>query len=313
LTLCQHLGVDEDTCLDEYFDVDLRHLKAGSNTKSLFGNSGGREPYNVAPHARPFAGVTEVKQIEQFRWPTVAELDFRSLDQQLDALHREYAIVIGNSTSVFCELCDFFGMETALTHMHDSPRLVEATVARMEQFYLEYCRVLFETASGRADIVYTWDDVASQRGMIFSPELWRRFFKPTHQKMFALAKSHGLNVWMHSCGNPTAIMPDLIDMGLDIWETVQAHLPGNEPALLKKEYGRHLTFCGAINTQRTLPFGVEADVRREVRERIKVLGEGGGYICRSDHTVKCDTPPRNIAAYVDEAEKFRFPGCTCGA
>lgn len=310
-SLCRHLGIAPGTDFDEYFDIDCRHVGAGTKMKSLFGNSGSQEPYNT-PHARPFAHATHVSEIERFRWPSIDEIDFACLDPQLRRLGSEYAVVLGNWTSVFCEVCDFFGMETALVNMYENPALIEAVVARMEAFYLEYCRRLFAAAAGRADIFHMWDDFASQRGMIFSPALWRRLFKPTYQRMFALAKSHGLYVWFHSCGVFTDVLPDLVDIGMDVWETVQAHLPGNEPARLKQDYGRHITFCGAINTQQTLPFGTEEDVRREVRERIRVLGEHGGYICRSDHVVKRETPPRNIVAYVDEAKNFRLPGRTLG-
>jgi uroporphyrinogen decarboxylase len=308
--LRRYLGLAPGASLDDWFDVDFRHLEAGSKTKSLFGNSGSQEPYGLNPEARPFSHATQVKDIERFAWPSIDGIDFHHFDRDLDALRAEYAIVVGNWTSVFCEVCDFFGMETALMHMYENPALIEATVARIEDFYLEYCRRLFDAAAGRADIFHMWDDFASQRGMIFSPEMWRRYYKPTYRKMFALAKSRGLYVWFHSCGAFPEVLPDLVDIGMDIWETVQAHLPANDPASLKKQYGGRITFCGAINTQQTLPFGTEEAVRREVRDRIRILGANGGYICRSDHVVKRETPPRNIAAYMDEARNFRFPGCT---
>jgi len=101
-------------------------------------------------------------------------------------------------------------------------------------------------------------------------------------------------------------MGDLIDIGMDVWETVQAHLPGNEPDVLKGEYGDHITFFGGISTQTTLPFGTTDDVRREVRERIRVLGKNGGYICGPDHGIMPDVPMENVLAMYDEARKFRF-------
>jgi uroporphyrinogen-III decarboxylase len=96
----------------------------------------------------------------------------------------------------------------------------------------------------------------------------------------------------------------MIDMGMDVWETVQVHLPGNEPEVLKREYGQHLAFYGAINSQRTLPFGTPEDVRAEVRERIRVLGKNGGYICGSDHSIMADVPIENVLAMLDEARRF---------
>ena len=113
-------------------------------------------------------------------------------------------------------------------------------------------------------------------------------------------------MWFHCCGTFREILPDLIDIGMDVWETTQVHLSGNEPEVLKREYGRDITFYGAINTQSTLPFGSSEDVRREVRERIRVLGEGGGYILGGDHTILPDVPMENVLAMMDEARKFSW-------
>jgi uroporphyrinogen decarboxylase len=122
-------------------------------------------------------------------------------------------------------------------------------------------------------------------------------------RLFALAKSYGKVVWYHCCGAMSELLPDLIDMGMDILEPCQVHLPGMAPERLKRDFGKEVVFYGAINTQRTLPFGTEEDVRREVRERIRVLGSDGGYIVGPDHTVNRDVPPQNVVALYDEAAK----------
>ena len=156
------------------------------------------------------------------------------------------------------------------------------------------------------DIFWYGDDFAAQRGMILSPQQFRRFLKPTYQKVFALAKSRGLKVWVHACGTFRPVLSDLIDIGMDVWETVQVHLPGNEPQELKRRYGKNLTFFGAVSTQSTLPKGTVAQVRAEVRDRIAVLGQDGGYICGGDHTIMPDVPIDNVLAMIDEARNFRF-------
>jgi uroporphyrinogen decarboxylase len=141
---------------------------------------------------------------------------------------------------------------------------------------------------------------------MISPESWRKFLKPTYKRLFELIKSYNLKVWFHSCGTFRPVMPDLIDIGMDIWETVQAHLEGNDPRELKKEFGNDLTFFGAINCQKTLPFGSPEDVRKEVRERVSTLGKGGGYICGPDHSIQANMPAENLIALYDEIRK-----CTC--
>ena len=99
------------------------------------------------------------------------------------------------------------------------------------------------------------------------------------------------------------IIPDLIEIGCDILEPTQVHLPGMAPLELKREFGMDMTFFGAICTQKTLPYGTPDDVRREVRERVRVLGKGGGYICSPDHTVLDDVPVENVLALYDEAKR----------
>jgi len=132
------------------------------------------------------------------------------------------------------------------------------------------------------------------------------YLKPTYRKYFELAKKYDLKVWFHSCGQFRPVMGDLIDIGMDVWETAQVHLKGNEPEVLKREYGDHITFFGAISTQTVLPFGTTEDVRKQVRERIQVLGKNGGYICGPDHGIMPDVPLENVLAMYDEAKKYAF-------
>ena len=120
-------------------------------------------------------------------------------------------------------------------------------------------------------------------------------------------------MWFHGCGTFREVMPDLIDIGLDVWGPVQMHLPGNDPVELMQEYGQQITFAGGINTQRTLPFGTPEEVRYEVRERIRVLGQDGGYLCGPDHTTGPEVPVRNVLALFDVIRNFRGDGVARGA
>ncbi len=118
-------------------------------------------------------------------------------------------------------------------------------------------------------------------------------------------------MWFHSCGDVTAILPDLVDIGVDVWETVQLHALPISAVHLKREYGRHIAFFGGVNTQR-LPWASPADVAGEVQRCIETLGEGGGYICGPDHHVKPDVSAAATLALFDTATGFRRPGYTRG-
>ncbi len=122
--------------------------------------------------------------------------------------------------------------------------------------------------------------------------------------MFELGKSRGKFVWFHSCGDITAILSDLIDIGVDVWETVQLHTLPMSAEELKREYGKHITFFGGINTQR-LPFAKPEEIRAEVIDCIKILGKGGGYICGPDHHIKPDVSVENTLALFDTATSMK--------
>jgi len=275
----------------------------------------------------PLQDAETVSDIENFAWPDPDDFDYavaagvlQSIpDDKAKRVEGKYALLTpgmtleeatqksgGNWLPVLCTLFDLFGFEETLLKLWQAPAIIEATVRKLEEFVLGFYAKLFEATRGLAQFVYMGDDFATQRGMLISPEHWRKYLKPTYEKYFSLAKKYDLKVWFHSCGQFRPVMGDLIDIGLDVWETVQTHLPGNEPDVLKREYGDHITFFGGISTQTTLPFGTTDDVRREVRERIMVLGRNGGYICGPDHGIMPDVPMENVLAMYDEARKFKF-------
>ena len=270
----------------------------------------------------PLIKAESVKDVECFHWPSADEFEFDAMIELLGTvpdkacwvgpragvveagLNRKDAVGLPGAWIPFvCTLFELFGFEETLIKFHYRPRLIEAAIYNLETFILDLSRRVLEASGGLADIFWFGDDFATARGMMMSPEHWRRFLKPTYKKIFDLAKSYKRKVWFHCCGTFREVMPDLIDIGMDVWETTQVHLLGNEPGLLKREYGKDICFYGAINTQQTLPFGTPEDVRAEVRERIKVLGKGGGYIVGGDHTILPDVPIENVLAMIDETKK----------
>ncbi len=143
------------------------------------------------------------------------------------------------------------------------------------------------------------DDYGTQKSLLMSPATWRELIKPRLQQIIALANRQGRQTFLHSCGCVEAVVPDLIDIGLDILHPIQPETM--DIAALKREYGRDLTFCGGVPTQDLLPFGTPADVRAEVRRLKQVMGEGSGYILEPGITIQDDVPVENIAALIEEA------------
>ncbi len=294
--------------LRAFFQLDLRK----TNYKGIFAVEEGKtiwktpdqweSGYSSQRGGFPLAGAQSPADVEAHSWPEPQDVDFGELVRRHEGMDPDYAIILSLGWQPpFCTLLDLFGMEIAMAAMHENPRVIEAAVAHIEAFLLPEMEKAMMTCAHTAQFYWCGDDFSTQRGMMISPEHWRRFLKPTYRRMFDLVKSFGLKVWFHSCGTFRPVLPDLVEMGMDVWETVQVHLEGNDPAELKREYGAVLTFFGAVNCQQTLPFGSPEDVRREVRERVRVLGKGGGYICGPDHSVQKNMPAENLLALYDEA------------
>ncbi|MCL4418215.1 MAG: hypothetical protein M1365_16275 [Actinobacteria bacterium] len=273
----------------------------------------------------PLCNAQNKDDIDKYCWPDARDFNYSIMSEAIMAIPSDRAVRIdgkygiaengivllketqsGPWVPLICTLFDLFGMEKTLTNLYLNPSVIKYAVGYIEEFILLFYTKMLEASSGYAEIAYFGDDFATQKGMILSPQQWREFFLPTYKKLFSLIKQKGLFVWMHSCGSLVDVLGDLIDAGLDIWETVQVQAKGNDPVFLKTEFGRHLTFYGGISTQYTLPFGSEKDVRKEVRERIAVLGKNGGYICGADHGIMPDVPIDNVIAMFDEARKYIF-------
>ena len=178
-------------------------------------------------------------------------------------------------------------MEEALVKMISEGAVFEACVEQVFRFSYAYVEHFVETIGSKLDILWLADDFASQRGLTMNPRLWRKYLKPRYEKLFSIGKQRGLPIWFHSCGDISSVLPDLIEIGMDVWETVQLHTLPFSPKTLKREYGAHITFFGGINTQR-LPFMTIPELRDEVRRCCETLGKGGGYICGPDHHIKPD-------------------------
>ena len=258
---------------------------------------------------RPLANAETIAEVDAFDWPSGDAWDFCGMRRDLQAEHT-YARLSPSWMPVFSRLCEVFGMEKAMISLHTNRPLIEAALAYIDAFYTEFYRNLLDSCAGHLDIFGLGDDFAGNYGLLISPETWRQLFRPLYAKWLGMAKGKGLLTMMHCCGNIVGIIPDLIDSGLDAWQTVQSHLPGQSAAFIKSEFGRDLTFVGAIDTTNVLSYATPEQVRQHVRQQIRLLGRGGGYVCAPDHTIMTEAPSENVAALYEECGEFRGIGLT---
>jgi uroporphyrinogen decarboxylase len=160
-------------------------------------------------------------------------------------------------------------------------------------------------ADGQIDLVFTADDIGDQRGPMLQPGTWRRLIVPHHRRLNDAIHGFGAKVIYHTDGSVMWALDGLVEMGIDVLQALQFSADGMDPVAMKHGWGDRLCFEGGVSVQTTLPFGSVEDVRAEVRERIDVLGAGGGYILGPSHWIQAGTPPANIAAMFDEAAAHR--------
>jgi uroporphyrinogen decarboxylase len=158
------------------------------------------------------------------------------------------------------------------------------------------------------DVLWLGDDFGTQRAMLLSPRIWREFIKERYGRLIAAYKDQNpsLKIAYHCDGYIEPIIPDLIEIGLDILNPIQPL--SMDPAEIKRKYGQQLSFWGTVDVQNTFPFGTAKDVENEVRERIRTVAPGGGLILCSAHRVQPGTPLENVLAYYRAAREYgRYP------
>jgi len=266
---------------------------------------------------RPLQTTETVADVEAYPWPEPEWFDFSRVGWYTDTpeshlpvaewakRNSDYARLAGGWSPIFAKVMDMFGMQTGLTNIADRPGLVEAAIAHIGDFFEEYYRRFARAGRGHFEILAWGDDFASQRGLLLRPELWRKWFLPIWKRLFVIAHANNMKAALHSCGSVRAVLGDLVDVGLDILENVQVETVGMESAELKREFGRHLTFYGGMDTQEILPRGSSDDVRCEVRRLIQTLGKNGRYILCTTHFLMDDVPVENVLAMYDEANRYR--------
>lgn len=292
------LGIDGRCMAAETYTGE--RPRRGTRTLSPWGTEDDND-YGTA-HAYPLAEAATVDEVERHAWPDATRFNFDDLRERLRTWRGDYALrgPYWVSAPLFCTTCNLMGMEDALCKTMLEPAVFEACVEQVFRFSHTYVERYLEAVGPALDILYLADDFASQRGLLMDPVLWRRYLKPRYAELFALGKRRGLPIWFHSCGDITAVLPDLIEIGLDVWETVQLDTLPMTPVELKRRFGREITFFGGVSTQR-LPFITPEAVADEVRRCLDALGPGGGYICGPDHHIKPDVPPANAVALFETA------------
>ena len=196
--------------------------------------------------------------------------------------------------SLFERAWSLRGMEDLLVDMKINEKFVDDLLDRITEYNLG---VIDLAAQYPIDCIMLGDDWGQQRGLIMGYPLWKRFIRPRIKLIYDRIKSYGLYIAQHSCGDNYELFPDLIDMGLDIYNTFQPEIYNFET--FKKEYGKYLTIYGGISTQGVFAYGTPQEVYDTTLRTVDILGKDGGYIAAPTHQLMHDTPIENVLAFLD--------------
>ena len=211
--------------------------------------------------------------------------------------NRDRFVFGGIGFSLFERAWTMRGMANLLEDMLLRPSFVEELLDAILEYNLGVIRRILEFD---VDGVRFGDDWGHQRGVMMGPHLWRRFIKPRVAQMYGTVKDAGRAVMIHSCGAVEELFPDLIEIGLDIFNPFQPE--EMDVYAVKQKYGADLTFFGGVSTQRTLPYGTPADVKAEVRRLMREVGQGGGYVLAPAHDIPRDASLDNLLALIETVQ-----------
>ncbi|MCP5109461.1 MAG: uroporphyrinogen-III decarboxylase, partial [bacterium] len=208
----------------------------------------------------------------------------------------DYAIVLNLGVGPVHQ-CQFLrGYAEWLQDLILDPAFAQGMLERVADFWIAVSKRALEEAGEYVDLVWFGDDIGMQKATLIRPELYRELIKPVHKRMVSAVKPFGKPVIYHTCGAVYPVIPDLIDVGIDVLNPIQVSAKGMDTARIKREFGRDLVFWGAIDSQGVLPQGTPGDVIEEVKRRIAHLAPGGGYVLAAAHNIQQDVPPENVVA-----------------
>lgn len=249
----------------------------------------------------PLSGLKDIACLREYPWPDLDQpYRFKGVAERVATLQSQGFAVVGYAGSVFERAWSLRGFEDLMMDMLVTPATAHFFLERTAWF--QQCAAVAFARAG-VDIVITGDDVAGQRGLLLSAETWRTFLKHRLAATIRAVKAANPAAYFfyHSDGNLEALIPDLIEIGVDILNPVQPECM--DPAALKRRFGGSLSFWGTVSVQRTMPFGSPAEVRAEVWDRIRDVGRGGGLILSPAHVLGPETPWENIQAFFEAADQ----------
>jgi uroporphyrinogen decarboxylase len=327
MDIFQQIAVVDDD-LREMWDVDIRGVAPRSSATfnievqdmgdyTYFYDEWGigwRKPkeggfyYDMFEH--PLSDATTIQDIEAFDWPDpVDPARFKGLKERARHVGETEgdAVLLGGLCAGVLEMTAWMrGFDNYYPDFVNNTGLLTYLMDKIVELKMAYWDEALSLVGDTVDVIQEADDFAGQFGMLISPKTYRDVCKPRHRKLFDFIHDRtDAQIFFHSCGSIRPVIPDLIEIGVDILNPVQVSATGMDSAELKEEFGDDLTFWGGgVDTQQVLGKGSPQAVRDEVKRRVEDLAPGGGFVFATVHNIQADVPPENIVAMWQTLQEY---------
>ncbi len=244
----------------------------------------------------------EISEIESYTWPDPSDKDrIKGLREKALRFREQGKLVMikGLCAGIFEMQQRFRGMSNALVDSFIYPVFSDRLIGKLADLKIEFWKMALEELSDVVDVIAEADDYGTQNSQLISPDHFRQYYKPHIGRIITAIKESapGAKLMFHSCGNIRPIIPDFIEMGIDIINPVHINAAGMEPYQLKKDFGKDIVFWGGgVDTQKILPAGTVKEVTEDARKNIDALAPGGGFVFAAVHNIQSEVPPENIMA-----------------
>jgi len=252
----------------------------------------------------PLSNAETEEDLKRYRWPNPRDpARVAGLAEEVKAAYQagEKIIMMCAATPGLWEQSWYLlGFEQAYVSLAANQPLMEALTERILEWQMAYWDMALGEVGPYVDLVQIGEDLGSQNGPLMAPATFRRIYKPRMRRLLEFIKTKTkARVYLHSCGSIYRMIPDLIEIGIEVLNPVQVNAAEMHSARLKKEFGKDLTFWGGGCDPVVLQTGTPKDVVEDVKRRIQDLAPGGGFIFGSIHNIQANVPPENIVAMFD--------------
>ncbi|MBC5647622.1 uroporphyrinogen decarboxylase family protein [Christensenella tenuis] len=300
--MMQEIHADFRTIRPKYIGPKLARYEDGT-FDSIWGIRRGGGFWGTALN-HPLEQIEDVRELDKFEWPSPDLFDVEFTPEEI-ALSKDYAIIGGEWAPFFIEAYELVGMEKLLMDMYINPELAMGLIERCLDFHLEINERLFPKYAQYIDMYWFANDYGITRGLLMDPDMWRKYLKPLQKKLADQGHKYGMKVAMHSCGDITSIIPDLIDIGIEIVNPIQVNCPGMDPQKLKREFGKDIVFFGGIDYNELLSNGTPSEVKQGVKDMIDILGYDGKMIVAPTHDLLMgEVPAENMVMLYKTAYEY---------